>query len=702
MADPQGRVTEIAPRWGDLVGKPREAAYDEGWVEVLHPADRLPVLELWKEAVSTNDGDKADIRYRIRLLDGSYRWFRARARPRLDDTGAVAAWYGSLEDIHEQALAEEALRASEERYRLASRATSDVIWDWSFTKERATWAGAYKKVLGYPELAGETDLDWWIDRLHPDDRDRVLSKQTAAYEAGDEYLSDEYRFLNAAGEWIDVRSRCVIVRDEKGEPVRLVGSMLDVTQQKKAEAELNWAAYHDPLTKLPNRALFAIRSSETIAAARAQGTSVALALLDLNGFKEINDSLGHPAGDQMLREVGQRLLKMAGPEVTVARLGGDEFAILVSDASTSVGYKNELEAITRAFDQPFETRGIRLPVSHCTGVAIWPRDAEGADELLIAADLALYAAKGELPGTMLEFSPSLKAEADQRSQMLLTARSALSENRIVAVYQPKVDLHTGLTDGWEALLRIRGTDGNLLPPAAIKAAFDDAELAVQLTDRMLSCVFADLSQWRAAGLDPGRIAVNLSAADFRHRDLASELHAQAGATGQNLSGIDIEVTETVLVGDLGPEVARMLERLRSLGVRVALDDFGTGYASLTHLQQFPVDVLKIDKSFVDRIRGDGSKETVVIDAVIQMARQLGLATVAEGVETELQESYLRARGCTQAQGYLFSPPVTADEVAKVMRLLTRTGRPPPRLRRSSEAEGEVTLYRLQADAHSNV
>src|SRR5690606_37817170 len=215
-------------------------------------------------------------------------------------SGQVVAWYGSLEDVHEQVLAEEALRASEERYRLATRATSDVIWDWSFAEQRATWGGAHKKVLGFPDTEDQTNLDWWLDRIHPEDRSRVLASQAAALEGRADYWHEEYRFLTNWGNWIYVKTRCVIVRNEDGQPIRLVGSMLDITQQKTAEKELIWAAHHDPLTRLPNRTLFRQRKRQALDEARRSGKFFALIVVDLNNFKELNDTYGHALGDRVL------------------------------------------------------------------------------------------------------------------------------------------------------------------------------------------------------------------------------------------------------------------------------------------------------------------------------------------------------------------------------------------------------------------
>jgi diguanylate cyclase (GGDEF)-like protein/PAS domain S-box-containing protein len=673
VADPRGKVTEIAPLWEKLVGIPCEEGLGDGWARAVHPEDLPAITALWKEAIRTGREDRADARYRIRLADGSYRWFRVRGRPRRDEGGNVIAWYGSLEDIHKQVLAETALRESEERYRLASRATNDVIWDWSWENRRASWAGAYKKVLGYPELGSGTDLDWWRNRIHRDDLARVLASQTSALESGSGYWNEEYRFLVASGQWIDVRSRCVIVRDDAGLPVRLVGSMLDITQQKKAEAELNWAAFHDPLTRLPNRALYRSRIHEAIDTARGAGRYVALVTLDLNSFKELNDTLGHAAGDRVLEETARRLTTSLPGNSTVARLGGDEFAILLPDLAEVGAYEVHLRTLAQCLIDPVGFGAMRIPISYCGGVAIWPRDAADPGELLIAADLALYAAKAGMHGTIREFSPSLKQASERRARMLAAARSALKENRILPFYQPKVDLQTGQIMGCEALLRIRSEDGVIQSPAEIEAAFADPDITVQITDRMLAQMFADLANWRAAGLEAGRIAVNVAAGDFRQHNLAERLKGVAELHSLDLRGIDIEVTETVLIGQLGPEVSRMLEELRKLGVMVALDDFGTGYASLTHLQQFPVDVIKIDRSFIERIDEHDPKATAVIDAVLQMARRLGMQTVAEGIETREQARYLRARGCTIGQGYFFSRPVSASAMAEILAAPTYHG-----------------------------
>jgi len=662
VADPDGNITEVAPRWGDLVGQSPESAIGYHWMTYLHPDDLPSTTLIWRRALLRGGDEGLDVRYRVRLAEGNYRWFRARARPRRDGSGKILAWYGSLEDVHDQVVAELALRDSEERYRLAALATNEVIWEWSFDLQQATWSGAYMDVLGYPELAQQTGLEWWLEHIHPDDLPRVLASQGHALKNGADSWSEEYRFLIASGDWIDVRTRCVIVRSGSGEPTRLVGSMLDITQQKRAEAELNWAAFHDPLTKLPNRTLFRIRKKAAIDAARDTGKFVALIVLDLNDFKQVNDTLGHSAGDHILEETAKRLRACVAPDVTIARLGGDEFAIILPNLSSPQDYIEPMARIGAILGKSISFQNMHVQIRHCAGVALWPRDGEEIADLLIAADLALYAAKSGVPGTVVEFDPSLRDASERRAGMLAAAKLALEEDRVVPYYQPKIDLQTGDIIGWEALLRIRKESIHILPPSEIAAAFSDAEIGVQLTDRMFSKVLSDLASWHAQGIDVGRIAINLSGGDFRQQGLSERVRSLAEQSGVTLDHIELEVTETVLIGDFGHEVSRELQALRDWGALVALDDFGTGYASLTHLQQLPVDVIKIDRSFIEKIDSTDLKATTVIDAVVQMAKRLGIQTVAEGVETWEQVRYLKASGCSIVQGYLFSPPISATKV----------------------------------------
>jgi diguanylate cyclase (GGDEF)-like protein len=437
--------------------------------------------------------------------------------------------------------------------------------------------------------------------------------------------------------------------------------MLDITARKQAEAELQQAAFHDPLTGLPNRALYAQRLDAALDQARQRGEMVSLLVLDLNNFKTLNDTLGHAAGDRLLKEIAQRLVSGTPANVTVARLGGDEFAVIAPNAQPEHLHTDVARLRLSALDAPVTIDGLQVAISYCAGGALFPRDAENAAELLQSADLALYAAKAELPGAIKGFRPEMRQASEARAKALSNARRALSDDDIVPFYQPKLCLRTGRLDGFEALLRWHDHAG-LQPPASIAAAFEDAELSVELTDRMLDRVLADCVAWRDAGIEVGRMAINLSAADFRRRGLAERVLGRLERAGLPASALELEVTETVLINQLGGYVANALETLQRAGITIALDDFGTGYASLTHLQQFRVDVLKIDRSFVDMIGSAEGRDTAVVNAVLEMSRSMGIRTVAEGIERQEQADYLRMRSCDVGQGYLFSRPIPASRV----------------------------------------
>ncbi|WP_172125617.1 EAL domain-containing protein [Devosia sp. 919] len=667
LSDANGRVLEMGPRWWECVAVSREQSITEGWLNAMHPDDREPVRALWARAVRTGDGSIADVRYRVRFRDGSYRWFRARARPLRDEAGTVLRWYGSLEDINDQVAAEMALRRSEERYRLASEATNDIIWDYDVERDRTTWTGIAGKVLGYPELAQGTTIAWWADKVHPEDRGALVGMEKPLGRDGQGQNTQEYRFRAVNGDYIWVSSRRVLVPDASGKPVRFVGSMLDITARKQAETELQWAAFHDPLTGLPNRALYAQRLDAALERARGTGEMVGLLVFDLNNFKTLNDTMGHAAGDRLLKEIASRLVAAAPEGVTVARLGGDEFAVISPGLAAEDLRMEVARQRLGPLDQPVAIDGLQIAVSYCAGGAVFPRDAQSAGELLRAADLALYAAKADLPGTIRGFQPQMLQASEARARALANARKALDTDAIVPFYQPKLCLRSGQVTGFEALLRWHDQSG-LQPPASIAAAFDDAQLSVEITDRMLDRVLADCVAWREGGLEVGRVALNLSAADLRQRGLAERVLWRLDNAGLPGSVLELEVTESVLISQMGGHVST-LEKLQQAGVTIALDDFGTGYASLTHLQQFKVDVLKIDRSFVELIGSSERRDTAVINAVLEMSRSMGITTVAEGIERREQAEFLHERGCDLGQGYLFSRPIPASRVPDLLEQL---------------------------------
>lgn len=670
ISDPDGSICEISPRWTLLTGMTIEEGLDAGWTRAVHPEDLPHVLEQWNIALHSADQPVADVRYRLRRADGHYCWVRARSYPRRDAEGRIVKWYGNLEDIDDQVAAETALRDSEERYRLASRATNDLIWDWSHITDRIEWADSVESIYGHVEAAAGVDMEWWRAHIHPEDLASVDATWAAVHGRRRDSWSHEFRFRAADGSFVHLLSRGYVLRDEHGRARRSIGALQDVTQARRAEAELRRAAYHDVLTDLPNRAHFAARLEQALAAARADDTRaddtrIGVVVFDVDNFKAINDSLGHGAGDTVLRAVAQRLSAGLPPDAFAARLGGDEFAIILPglDESASALIRRLLEAVGR----PMTIDESVVEVGVSAGAAVWPADGNDAEAILKSADLALYTAKARSAGDVESFHPELRDAVETRNSMLRDARDALGEERIFPFYQPKISLASGEIVGFEALLRWQHRERGLQPPGTIHAAFEDSALSTQLTDRMLERVLRDLADWQEQGYETGRIAINGSPVDFRRDDFAERILSRLHALGLPARLLELEVTESVFLGRTAETVERALRTLAGEGVTIALDDFGTGYASLTHLQQFPVDVLKIDRSFVSRLGSTNSADFAIVHGVIDIAQRMDIQTVAEGVENETQLDRLCELGCDVAQGFLFGGALGAGRIGAFVR-----------------------------------
>jgi diguanylate cyclase (GGDEF)-like protein/PAS domain S-box-containing protein len=661
LADTGGRVTDVSPRWAEVIGTPVDKALGLAWKDFLHPDDLPLTTEHWLSVVTAGNDDGLDMRCRVRCVDGSYRWFRSHALPRRDQRGKLLKWYGTLEDIDDQVKAELALRASEERYRLASRATNDVIWDWTIGADHIEWSDAVDTVLGYPEAKGGTTSEWWVGMVHPSDQPRIVAQLKRTLKGASDHWSQELRLLTRSGQYLDMLSRGYVVRDQAGKPVRLVGALLDMTARKRSEDELRWAATHDPMTQLPNRKLFEMRLATALDGASEQGVSVGLMVLDVDGFKTLNDTHGHLAGDALLRELAGRLTRHVPSDATVARLGGDELAIILPSLAPEDARPQRLDAFLQKMNAPLDYEHHQIDISLSVGAAMFPHDGENAEALLKSADLALYAAKAEGGGKIRVFDSDLRETAEREKTMFLESREALSDDRIVPFYQPKICLSSGAILGFEALLRWHHHRRGLQSPGSIGAALEDRQLAVQITDRMLDRTISDMVLWLEQGCDFKRIAVNGSAEDFRAGDFAERILGRLARSGVPPSCIELEVTETVFLGKHISQVERTLRTLREEGVTIALDDFGTGYASLTHLQQFPVDIIKIDQTFVSRMTL-ADEDMIIIGALIDLAKNLGIGTVAEGVETQQQAHLLGLRGCDAAQGYFFERAIPASRV----------------------------------------
>jgi diguanylate cyclase (GGDEF)-like protein len=438
-----------------------------------------------------------------------------------------------------------------------------------------------------------------------------------------------------------------------------VATIEDITERRRAEEKIAHLAHYDGLTDLPNRILFRERLEQSLKAIRP-GEQLAVLYIDIDEFKSINDALGHPVGDELLKGVADRLRGCLEEADVAARLGGDEFAVIqtaIKDRSETTRLVDEIHSAIR---QPFECMGHLITTDASIGIALAPVDGVDLDQLLKNADLALYGAKGDGRRTYRFFEAGMDQRARMRRSLELELRQAISDGSLETHYQPVVNIKDGKISSCEALLRWRHPERGMISPAEFIPIAEDSGLINQLGLWVLNTACAEAATWP----DHVRVAVNVSPVQFRSQSLALNVAAALAACNLPASRLELEITEAVLIRD-DEAALDMLHQLRELGVRIALDDFGTGYSSLSYLQRFPFDKIKIDRSFIRDIAGPGASSSIV-QAVVNIAAASDMTTTAEGVETEQQRNLLYILGCTEMQGYLFSPAISAAEVRRLL------------------------------------
>jgi len=630
----------------------------------VHPDDRAIINDSIK--ASSETGSVHDVEFRVVMADGEQRWVRAIARPSAT-SGFGARWLtGVMLDVTDRRRAEDGLLESRRQLAtllnnlpgVAYRCEARPPWRMDFV------SSGVKDVTGYtPKEMCRPDRAW-ADLMHADDVDSIC-KAVAQAIAAKRPFSVRYRIVHRDGavRWLHERGEASF--DEQGEAQFIEGFIWDVSDQQAADERLQWSALHDGLTRLPNRVLFQQRLEEAFARAAREGGQVGILLIDLDDFKMINDSFGHDAGDALLHSVADRLTLSISPDDMAARLSGDEFAILIDRNADRSAIQRTGTKVMAAFEEPFSHGDEMFECRASVGLSILTGDSESRLTLMKNADIALYAAKADGGGRMKFYEPRMRDEMEDRSSMLQLARDALLNDWIVPYYQPKIDLETGQISGFEALLRWNHPTNGLQGPETINAAFHDFDVAASISDRMIKLIIADLTRWEKAGLDYGHVAINAAAAELRRSNFPESLLGRLGEARIAPEKVQIEVTESVFLGRGAECVEHALRMLAGAGVSVALDDFGTGYASLSHLKQFPVDAIKIDRSFIRDLHDDPD-DAAIVRALIGLGRSLGIKIVAEGVETPQQAAYLRKHGCDFAQGYLFGIPVPASAVSGLL------------------------------------
>jgi diguanylate cyclase (GGDEF)-like protein/PAS domain S-box-containing protein len=450
---------------------------------------------------------------------------------------------------------------------------------------------------------------------------------------------------------------------------RITGAVIvfhDVTAARAMSVQMTHSAQHDVVTNLPNRLLLNDRIAQSIASGRRWNRPLALIFLDLDRFKYINDSLGHAIGDKLLQSVSKRLLASVRASDTVSRQGGDEFVILLSEITYPEDAATSAKKILLSLSAPHSIGGHDLQVNASIGISVYPEDGENAETLIKNADMAMYHAKESGRNNFQFFKEEMNLKAVERQSLEESLRCALEREEFLLHYQPKINLHTGEITGVEALIRWQQADRGLVPPSQFVPIAEDCGLIVQIGRWVLREACRQAREWQDAGLPFKRISINVSAVEFRDKGFVESVRAILSETGFQARYLDLELTEGVLMED-AESTASVLQALKRMGIHLAVDDFGTGYSSLSYLQQFPIDVLKIDKSFVQRITSDPDGSSIV-SAIIDMGKNLKQCVIAEGIETEQQRAFLQAHHCAEGQGYLFSRPLAAEQFEHLLQM----------------------------------
>ncbi len=624
----------------------------------VHPDDR----KMMQEEIATAIRERRDYfcEFRVVFPDGTVHWRSSGGRAFYDNSGQTTRMAGISMDIDERKQAEERLHL--QAAALEAAANAIVITD---SRGTIIWVNpAFTTMTGYS-------------------KEEALGKNPSLLKSGNQpeaYYAKMWSTISSGNVWqgelVNRRKDGTTYKEEmtitpvkqragNGVTTQFVAIKQDITHRKAAEDQVEFLAYHDALTGLPNRALLQDRLAKAIAGARRRKDKVALLFLDLDRFKNINDSLGHSVGDLLLQEVARRLQTFGREQDTVARLGGDEFLVVISSVKEVSDAAVAADRLVKAMTSGFDIQGHPITVTCSLGISIFPEHGMDGETLIRNADAAMYCAKESGRNNFQFFAQDMNAQAVERLTLENSLRQALDKKELFLMYQPQMDIATRKIIGLEALLRWQHPERGLVPPDKFIRIAEYSGLIVPIGEWVLRTACSQARKWQDEGLPPVSVAVNVSAVQFRQEDFCERIRRVLSETRLAPQYLELELTESLLLANADVMLS-VVEELNAMGLTLAIDDFGTGYSNFGYLRQFRVSKLKIDRSFIRDVAAN-SNDAAIASAIIGMSKSLNLKVLAEGVEDEAQMTFLRAHQCDEIQGYYFSKPLAVDKVAEKLR-----------------------------------
>ncbi|MBU6134706.1 ABC transporter substrate binding protein [Clostridium tertium] len=581
--------------------------------------------------------------------------------------------YDELNVVYEElAATEESLemqynevQASEERYKLAVDGANDIIWEYDFRNKEHYLSNKFEGLLGYTIYNSENLIDTFKKIILKEDLGKVLSLFEEHLNRKSSYFYVECRVVDRFNniKWVFIRGKALI--DSENNPVKISGSISDITERKKAEEKIETLAFYDQLTGLPNKHMFLDKiDDELLRGLKNEYIGVAF-LIDIDNFKNINDTLGHDYGDEFLKCIAKEFIKLLDNDEFICKLDGDEFLILMLDVNGKAEAEEMANKILELFKNPFKVKEKNIFTSVSIGISIIPNDARNKSELLKNSDIAMYKAKENGKNRYLFYRESMAKDIVRKSQLIDGLRNAICKSEFELLYQPQINMNDSKVIGAEALLRWRSNSfGNVSPIEFIPLA-EQSELIISIGKWVLKNACIKNKEWIDKGITPMTIAVNVSVIQLYQSNFLNTVRDILDESGLPAEYLEIEITESIVMNNI-EENLKVLNDIKDLGVKIALDDFGTGYSSLSYLRLLPIDKLKLDKSFIDNIH-ISENDRVIVECIIKLAHEMNILVVAEGVEIKEQFDILYKMGCDRIQGYYFSKPISPDKFELIMK-----------------------------------